>query len=427
MKLRIGFIPLIIPLVLVLSGCGPSQPLQQSPTPTSTLPPFLPTAFAGTPYPYTNSFKRTGSLDTARGQATAVLLNNGKVLIAGGAVMVNNAPPSSVTPFTSQALSSAELYDPATGKFSVTGSMKAARVLPTSTLLPDGRVLIAGGCAGVAIGPHLTALSSAEIYDPKSGSFISTGDMVTPRCGAQATLLPNGKVLIVGSLVGTTTSRLGSSAAEIYDPATGKFSVTGNMNAPRGGSFGLVLTPNGKVLVAGDGLHDNAIQQYEVYDPVAGTFSTVSAPGNLQDVENATLLPNGEVLAVGTREPDGYMRFEIFNPSSNTFSVFGKASIQEARYSDKPVVLQNGKVLLAGVTDVVIDPGNPTAASQQQPADETYDPVSGKTATVSRMNALRVLGQTETILPNGQVLFAGGFQNINPGSGITLGSAELFS
>jgi hypothetical protein len=138
--------------------------------------------------PITGTFSPTGSMASTRKFFTATLLNNGRVLVAGG--------DASVGPGQSQAviLSVAELYDPATGKFSPTGSMTAQRRDHAATLLNDGRVLIVGGD-----NPNTAGLTSAEIYDPSSGRFSpTTGSMAHPRYGQSATRLSDGRVLIVG-------------------------------------------------------------------------------------------------------------------------------------------------------------------------------------------------------------------------------------
>ena len=141
---------------------------------------------------------------TARYDHTATLLPNGQVLVAGG--------------FGGNYLASAELYDPATGLWTATGSMAAARFCHTVTLLPNGQVLVAGGFNDAS-----GALASAELYDPATGLWTATGSMATKRDGHTATLLPNGQVLVAGGYNGVFLA-----SAELYDPATGLWTATGH-------------------------------------------------------------------------------------------------------------------------------------------------------------------------------------------------------
>ena len=156
------------------------------------------------------TFGDTGSLNTARYGHTATLLPNGKMLVAGGGG-------------SSGFLSSAELYDPASGTWTATGSLNSARYLHTATLLPNGKVLVAGGYYGVAS-------TGAELYDPASGTWTATGSLNAARADHTATLLPNGKVLVAGGF-GITSGVLTS--VELYDPASGTWSATGNLNTAR--------------------------------------------------------------------------------------------------------------------------------------------------------------------------------------------------
>jgi hypothetical protein len=236
--------------------------------------------------PPTRTFSPAGNLNVARVAHTATLLGNGKVLIVGGLDLGGQ-----------QHIAAAELYDPVTNSFTLAGFLNAGRFSHSATLLQDGRVLIAGGeqitSPGFAI-----SLSSAELYDPATGAFSPTGNLTQPRGGlsfTQAPLLNNGKVLIVGG----ETIR----AAEIFDPATGTFSRTGNMSIARSALSATVLS-SGKVLVAGGvitlpGGGPGTTNVVEIYDPVSGAFSPAASMIQARQQHTATLLPNGQVLVTG--------------------------------------------------------------------------------------------------------------------------------
>jgi Galactose oxidase, central domain len=221
---------------------------------------------------------------------TATTLGDGRVLIAGG---VHYQPNANVD---QTFLRTAELYTPASGKFTLTGSMIRARENATATLLPNGRVLIAGGDED---NRDLEYLASAEIYDPATGKFSLTGSMSTPRSEATATLLTDGRVLIVGGVNADTD---GLASAEIYDPATGKFSSTGSMATGRSQHVACLLN-NGSVLIAAGNDDSNPsvpLNTAEIYDPATGRFSS-TAPMLIQypSSTSCTTLEDGRVLLVG--------------------------------------------------------------------------------------------------------------------------------
>jgi hypothetical protein len=181
-----------------------------------------------------------------RGLFTATLLPNGKVLVAGG-FKLNHGE-----------LSSAELYDPATGKWTYTGSLVEPRELHTATLLPNGQVLVTGGY-NLPNG----SLASAELYNPVRGTWTATGSMTVVRFSHTATLLPDGKVLAAG---GYGEGGVGDilASAELYDPVTGTFTRTGDMNDARAVYTATLLT-TGDVLVAGG--YPGPLASAELYDP----------------------------------------------------------------------------------------------------------------------------------------------------------------
>jgi hypothetical protein len=173
-------------------------------------------------------------MTTPRKRHTATLLPNGKLLVAAGDRANDNY------------LASAELYDPATEAWTLTGSLGIARRTHTATLLPNGKVLVAGGETNLSFG----ATSSAELYDPDSESWSSTGPMTTRRLWHAATLLPIGKVLVTGGK--TSQGSAGLTNAEAFDPVTGTWELRGTMPAPNQTLYYQHTAPlmnNGQVLV----------------------------------------------------------------------------------------------------------------------------------------------------------------------------------
>src|SRR5208283_3128535 len=157
--------------------------------------------------------------------------------------------------------------------------------------LADGRVLITGGLDSSG-----DPLSSAEIFDPAKGTYSTTGSMKTTRFGHTATLLGNGKVLVAGG----NPSSIGEGTAELFDPATGIFTAAGNMNAQRTGHTATLLK-DGKVLVVGGAVFVNpdafpfqrgvweSIQTAELFDPASGTFTPTGSLQTARTTHTATL------------------------------------------------------------------------------------------------------------------------------------------
>jgi len=351
-------------------------------------------------------FVLTGSLNSARSVPTATVLNDGRVLVAGGAGPGRG--PSST-------LSSAELYDPATGTFTFTGSLNAARYGHTATLLADGRVLIAGGATNGAG----TELASAEIYDPKTGTFTALGNMTTARYGHAATWLPNGTVLITGG-IDSTNALL--SSAEIFDPATGKFTSAGNMTIPRIGHTATLGIDN-IVIIAGGGGTAGTLNSVEIYDTAGPAFAPTNAMIAGRSDQTASVLQDNLLVAGG---------FDITSTSlssaeirNDDFSVFTAAgSMTTSRVFDTAIILNNGTVLFAGGYNYFQN-----ATFLVLPSAEIYDPLANAFASIGSLNNGRDDHGAVRLL-NGKVLVAGG-DNIQfdglTGSGTELASAELFT
>ncbi len=244
--------------------------------------------------PLTGAWSATGSLSAPRNLASAVLLANGKVLITGG--LSGN----------STLLNTAEAYDPATGTWSATGSFSNARVFHTATLLASGKVMIVGGNNNLNMG---LTLRSAELYDPATGTWSATGNLITTRQTHTATLLQNDKVLISAGFANNSTTL---TSAELYDPAIGAWSATGNLSVFRETAM---LLPNGKVLATGG---DGGSITTELYNPVTGAWSAGANLTTKRNSHTVTLLSNAKVLAAaGTGDgQNGLSSAELFDAAA---------------------------------------------------------------------------------------------------------------
>ena len=334
----------------------------------------------------TRGLRNGGSVNSVRGMNarraahTATLLPNGKVLIAGGFVGDGGSLPS------------AEVFDPTTKTFASAENMTVARAGHTATLLQNGKVLIAGGYNG-------NYLDTAELYDPATGKFMSAGKMVMPRSGQVAALLKNGKVLLAGG-VGTGWTFL--AAAEVYDPMTNTFSATGSMTTARE-SHTATLLKNGNVLITG-GHKDRrpAITIYssaEIYNPASGTFSSTANLTVKRHKHDATLLADGRVLIIGgSDERDGrgaYTSAELYSPATGVFTATGNMNTARYKLQGTSVLLNDGKVLIAG---------GAKRAEVFDPATKTFSFADGNMGTMR-------LFATATLLKDGQVLITGGYDD----------------
>jgi Galactose oxidase, central domain len=350
-----------------------------------------------------SGFTPTGSMTHAREDHTATLLNDGKVLVAGGMQWTYGRGGCfrSSNCYVLNALLSAEVYDPTTGKFTLTGNMTVNRVFHTATLLPDGKVLIIGGDDRYG-----NVYASAEIFDPSTGVFAATGSMAYARSAHTATLLANGKVLVAGG-AGPNGD---VPTAELYDPSTGEFTTTGNMTQPRFFHTATLLN-DGKVLLTGG---NDATA--ELYDPAGGTFTATANMNVARSSHTATLLQNGMVLIAGGDIPDNSTSTaELFNPAAGTFSPTG--SMATYRKIHTATLLTNGKVILTGGAAAINGAALATA--------ELYDPASATFVPAGNMETER-MEHSATLLNDGTVLITGGINADNTAGLNSLLSAELY-
>lgn len=334
----------------------------------------------------TGVWEPTDSMTTARADHTATLLPNGTVLVAGG------------SPGGGDYLSSAEIYNPVAGTWAATGGLTTSRANQTATLLQNGTVLVAGGLG--AGNDMSVSLASAEIYNPATGTWTPTGSLTTPRYGHTATLLPNGTVLVAGGNLGAAFS------AEIYDPATGTWTPTGNLTTPREGHTATLL-PNGTVLVAGGLGGTGGTTSAELYDPATGTWTPTASMATGRSSHTATLLSDGIVLVAGGYGASvdvDYMAplasAELYNPATGTWTPTG--SLTTIFVSQTATLLPDGTVLVAGGGYSA-----PNGFSSLANAN-LYDPVAG-TWTLTGSFPTGRSQHTATLLPNGTVLVAAGY------------------
>jgi len=358
----------------------------------------------------------TLAMTSPRADAASIRLGDGRVLICGGTVNAN----------VGGVLASAELYDPGSHRFVATGSMTVARQGHTITMLRDGRVLITGGARNIGF---RSELSSAEIYDPATGTFSATGSMTTPREGHTATMLRDGRVLIVG---GSDNGIHALDSAEIYDPARGAFSATGHLNQPRVAQVAALLHSS-KVLIAGGGRggmpggyisYDTA----ELYDPATGRFATMRARMKFDRVGAAAVLLNdSRVLIVGGksgrivtgRHPNlrsltPLSSAEIYDPESSSF--IRTSDMSATHFLPTATLLDNGQVLVVGGWTM-----QGFTVVGMRDAD-VYQPETNRFVRVGPTNVAR-LENTATLLNDGEVLIAGGID----GKSLVTASVEFYS
>lgn len=352
--------------------------------------------------PHRGAFSSVNNLKVARSGHSTTLLPNGDLLLVGGVGDGGNPWP----------LNSAELYDSASGNFTLTGSLATARTSHTATLLPNGKVLIAGGVTGIS---SPTILSSAELYDPASGTFSPAGSLNVARAAHTATLMTDGKVLIVGGVYNASTGAVPIASTEVYDPNTNSFSLVGSLVTPRYFHTATLLTDGEVFVVGGEGPDGNSLASTETYNPNNRSFSTTGSMNSARSGHSSTLLPNGKVLiAGGLGDFDHHFALsstEIYDPASMLFSE--GANLSEAKYSHTALLLQTGFVIIIGGV-------NNTSAIASS-TTELYIPELDVFTYTGHLITGRYSGSS-TLLPDGRVLVTGGID----GGDATLSTVELY-
>jgi large repetitive protein len=343
------------------------------------------------------TFALTGSLNTARYDHTATLLQNGQVLVTGG-VDINGNP-----------LSSAELYDPATGKWTPTGSMSEGRSAYTATLLPNGNVLVAGGAGETG------CLAAAELYSPLKAKWTSTGSLTQPRCSHSAALLPTGEVLAAGGVEGEPDGLETLAAAELYNPSTGTWHTTGSLNFARANGAAALLE-NGQVLLAGGYNFSNGSETIptgaELYNPSTALWTVTGSMAKGIFSPAAVLLSNNDVLIANEAQ--------FYNPSTAAW-VNTDALPETAENPFRATLLSTGNVLASGTVCSYSGCGH-------VPSTECFlYTASTKSWSVTGFMHQARVNHTSTLLPSGKVLVAGGDSRELDSPIRVLSSAELYT
>src|SRR5882724_8051902 len=334
-------------------------------------------------------------MNQPRAEHTATLLANGTVLVAGGRDAAG------------QPLASAEIYDLATGSYTLLASPLPAPVWGhTATRLDDGTVLIAGGQRGARY------RRAAQLFDPASDTFAALTPMSTPRGRHTATLLRDGRVLLVGGTDGSKPL----ASLEVYDPTTRTFSRASSALVLARQDHTATLLPDGRVLVAGGSNTSGALNFAELYDPTAGTVSPAGPLNVPRTLASAALLLDGTVLVAGgqTTTSEDLDSAEVYDPAMNAFARL-TAPMGTTRSGHLGVqLLHNGKVLISGGT----------SGGQLVTSAEVYDPVTGAFRPVdSPGTARRLFGANFFELPyTGILLATGGLDSAET----PLASSEVF-
>ena len=289
--------------------------------------------------PATGKWTPTGSLRQARNSGNmATLLHDGRVLLAGGHS-------------NTEVMRSAEIYDPATGKWSDAGMLSVGRD-PVATLLADGRVLVAGGIDWYTDNGKVYDL--AELYDPATGKWTPTGSLAAPRYQQNATRLDDGRVLAVGGYRDQNADTLLAST-ELYDPSAGRWQESGELPLPRAW-FGQVNLNDGRILVAGGYTGRSRKRTYlasaAIYDPKTGRWSETQPMKDKRGGFSIARLPNGQVLVAGGVAEGGLelKSAELFDPRMESWRP--AASMTVARRNHRAAILPDGSVLVIGGSSV---------------------------------------------------------------------------
>ncbi len=371
-----------IPLLLSLVACGGAGDGNSDNGSDSILP--TPMVLIDTPTPIP-----TNSMALARGAHTATRLQDGRILIAGGDD--GSGRLDAIT-------DSSELFNPATGRWESAGVMGRQRTQHIAALLNDGRLVLAGGAGVVQAEIDQQRIDQplieTDIFNPSAGTWELIGEISVPRDGLAAATLPNGAILITGGDNGAGTEDSILNSAEILDTASGLWSLTGSMAQSRQGHSATLMN-DGTVLIAGGDDGANPLNSAEIYDPSAGIFTDTANMAEPRERFTATPLQDGRVLvAGGGGNSPRLSSAEIYDPQNATWTPAGEMSTGRLKHAATP--LQDGRVLVVGGLGVgqflssaeIYDPQNATWT----PAGSLKTGRGFHTATLAEDGAVIVTG-----------------------------------
>ena len=308
---------------------------------------------------------------------TVTLLHDGRVLIAGGEGYQG-------------VLTLVELFDPKTDTFTTGPSLSVPRDQASATLLPNGTVLVVGGTANNV---NAEPLTSAEIYHPTTNKWTKTGQLTQTRFGHQATLLKDGRVLVMG---GTPDVNTQLTSCEIWDPKTGQWTFTGSMAYGRRYSNAVTLS-NGNVLESGDDVPS------EVYSVATGKWSLTKPDVSQVFAMPLATLADNTVLSPPSATNSHTGNGQIYHPLSKAWT---KTRPSVSRFYPAVTVLKDGSVLIAGGCTDNCSVQSVSSAVRYIPSKRAYVDVAPMTIGRESANAVT--------LKDGRVLVEGGFANPGP-------------
>ncbi len=336
----------------------------------------------GTAPPSTGAAARPSAGFTAldpivdRAAHAASLLPDGRILITGGCIVDG----------CGEATRSTEIFDPTTQRFVEGPEMSVPRAGHTATSLPSGDVLLVGGYSGEGEPP----LVAVELYVAETGEFVPAGELDIGRGGHMAALLPDGSVLIAGGSIGRRTL---TDTAETWDPSTRSFEPTGAMSIPRAAGTATTLRDGSVLIAGGESTPGLGVDSSEIYEAQTGAWTPGPSLGQARFKHAAVALTDGSVLIVGGTSDDELLLTGIERYDGADFRNEGMLGEGRYKFSDAVAVLPDGRIAIPG--------GGRTG--------ESYDPATGLVGPLAGPGGRRSSFATATLLRDGSLLVVGGY------------------